>query len=77
MTVHAVTFENLLTVAVAAGIAGVGVTAIFSLALLGAARSVEYRREGRFAAGWSLLAVVASLGVIAAAVAGIYAVAAL
>jgi len=77
MIVFAVTFENLIVVAVAAGVAGVGVTAVFSLALLGGARSLEHRREGRPALGWTILAAAASLGVLGFAAAGIYAVAAL
>jgi hypothetical protein len=75
MTVLAVTFENLLTVAVAAGVAGIGVTAIFSLAVLGAARSAEARHAGRSATGWSALTVLAACGVLAASVAGLYVVA--
>ena len=76
MTVFAVTFENLVTVAIAASLAGIGVTGIFSLALLGTARSMEARREKRVAWGWSALAFICGAGVVFAAAAGIYAVAA-
>jgi hypothetical protein len=75
MTVFAVTFGDLLTVAIAASVAGVGVTAIFSLAILGATRRKERRREGAPARGWTALAVVAGAGVLLASVVGIYAVA--
>ena len=77
MTVFAVTFENLLSVAIAAALAGVGVTGVFALTVLGAARSSEARREGRLALGWSALAVLGAIGVLAAVAAGIYAVSAL
>ncbi len=75
MTVLAVTFGDLVTVAVAASVAGIGVTAIFSLAILGATRRAERRREGASAAGWTVLAVVAGAGVLLASAVGIYAVA--
>ena len=77
MTVFAVTFTNLVTVAISAMLAGVGVTAVFSLCLLGASRASERRRAGKSAGAWTLLAVVAGSGVLAASVLGIYAVAAL
>jgi hypothetical protein len=77
MTVVAVTFTNLVTVAIAALVAGIGVTAIFSLCLLGASRASERRRAGRSAGAWTLLAVVAGAGVLAVSALGIYAVAAL
>jgi hypothetical protein len=76
MSLFAVTFENLIAVAIAASISGVGVTAVFSLALLGAARSIESRREGRPALAWTTLAIAAGAAVLAAVAAGIIAVAA-
>jgi len=76
MSIFAVTFMNLVKVAVAALVAGIGVTAIFSLCLLGATRATERRRAGEAAAGWTLLAIVAGVGVLGASVLGIYAVAA-
>ncbi len=75
MTVFAVTLGDLLTVVVAASVAGVGVTAIFSLAILGATRRQERRRQGVSAGGWTALAVVAGAGVLLASAVGIYAVA--
>ena len=75
MTVFAVTFENLVTVAVAAAPAGIGVTAVFSLALLAVIRGAEARRAGRSAGAWPVLATVATAGVVLASVAGIYVVA--
>ena len=77
MTVLAVTFTNLVTVAIAALAAGIGVTATFSLCLLGATRAMERRRAGRGAAAWTLLAIGAGVGVVGASALGIYAVAAL
>ncbi len=77
MTVHAVSFADLGTVVIAAMLAGVGVTTIFSLCLLGASRASERRRAGAGARAWTLLAVVAGSGVLAVSALGIYAVAAL
>jgi hypothetical protein len=73
----AVHFEDLLRVVIAATVAGVGVTAIYSLALLGVARTIDAHRSGRPSGGWPVLAVVAGLGVLASAALGVYAVAAL
>ncbi len=75
MTVLAVTFGDLVTVAVAAAAAGVGVTAVFSLALLAAVRGAEARRAGRSPVAWTALAVTAGAAVLAACAAGVYAVA--
>ncbi len=77
MIVFAVSFGDLVTVAIAAMVAGIGVTAVFSLCLLGASRASERRRAGRSAGAWTLLAVVAGAGVLAVSALGIYAVAAL
>lgn len=53
--------------------AGIGVTAAFALAILGATRAVDLRRDGRaFAAGgYAALMVLAFAGVVAAVVFGI------
>jgi len=75
MTVFAVTFENLIEVAIAASIAGVSVTGIFSFAILGTSRSIEARRQGRSAWGGTAVAVAGMVGVVVAAALGIYAVA--
>ena len=50
--------------------AGLGVTAVFALALLGTTRAVDLRRNGRFpeAVAFAALALVASAGVAAAVV---------
>jgi uncharacterized membrane protein YhaH (DUF805 family) len=71
----AVTITDLLYVVVAASAAGVGVTAIYSMALLGAARTMVARREGRSPGLWVVLTFVCGVGVLAAAALGIYAVA--
>ena len=76
MIVFAVTFENLVEVAIAASIAGVTVTGIFSLAILGTSRGPEARRQGRPAWRWTALAFAGLFGTLAFAAAGIYAVAA-
>ena len=77
MIVFAVTFENLVEGAIAASVAGVTVTGIFSLAILGTSRSLEARRPGRSAWGWTAVAFASVVGVLLAAAGGIYAVAAL
>ena len=58
---------------VAAFIAGVGVTLIFSLAILGASRFVDLSRDGRSAGAiaFGALAVVALLAALVAVVVGI------
>jgi hypothetical protein len=50
--------------------AGLGVTAVFTMALLGATRFVDYRRDGRMAeaAVFGIVAAVGSAGVAAAVV---------
>ena len=50
--------------------AGLGVTVVFTLALLGATRFVDFRRDGRMveATVFGVVAVVASAGVAAAVV---------
>ena len=63
----------LLNVLWASALGGVGVTAIFSLALLGATRAGDLRRDGRVAAAgaYAVLTAVASVTVVAALVFGV------
>jgi NCAIR mutase (PurE)-related protein len=76
MMVFAVTFENLIEVAIVASVAGITVTGIFSFAILGTSRSLEARRQGRSAWRWTVVAFAGLFGVLLFAAAGIYAVAA-
>ena len=71
--IPAVTLYALLEVIAASLIAGVGVTAIFSVAILGAVRSQDSRRERRRAIylAWAALAIVALCGVAAAVISGL------
>jgi len=68
----AVELGDLARVAVAATVAGVGMTAVFSLALLAAIRS----REGPGRVGWRLLSMGAGVATLALVALGVYAVAA-
>ena len=63
----------LLRTIAAAAVSGIGVALIFSLAILGAARFLEYGRDGRSAAAaaFGLLSVVALLAAAAAVTVGI------
>jgi hypothetical protein len=55
---------------VSALVAGVGITAVFALAIYGGTRFMDFRREGRDVAGWALGAVaLLALAGFAAAVA--------
>jgi hypothetical protein len=65
--------QALLKTVVAAFIAGVGVTLIFSLAILGASRFVDRSRDGRpaAAAGFGALGLVALVAALAAVTLGI------
>ena len=65
--------KELLQTVVAALVAGVGITLIFSLALLGAARFADMNREGRplAAAAFGTLAVVGVLAFLGAIAVGI------
>jgi hypothetical protein len=65
--------QALLKTVVAAFVAGVGVTLIFSLAILGAARFADRSRDGRpvAAVAFGALAVVALAGAAAAVTIGI------
>jgi hypothetical protein len=55
---------------VAALAAGIGITAVFAVAIYGSTRFLDFRREGRDAAAWAFGAVAAlAVGVFAAAVA--------
>ncbi|MEA2143546.1 MAG: hypothetical protein QOI64_1976 [Solirubrobacteraceae bacterium] len=67
-----VDFDTLGRVAVASFIAGVGVTAIFSLAIHGAVKFVDSRRDGRplEAAVYAGLTTLSLLGSVAALVLG-------
>jgi hypothetical protein len=67
-----VDFNTLGRVALAAFIAGVGVTAVFSLAIHGAVRLIDSRRDGRplEAALYGTLTTLALLGSVAALVLG-------
>ena len=58
----------LLRTIAAASVSGVGIALIFSFAILGAARFVEYGRDGRVAAA-AAFAVVAVVALVAAAAA--------
>jgi hypothetical protein len=63
----------LLKTVAAAAIAGIGIAFIFSFAILGAARFVEYGRDGRPAAAglFGILAIIALLASAAAVTVGI------
>jgi hypothetical protein len=63
----------LLNVLWASLLGGVGVTAVFSLALMGATRAVDLRRDGRVAAAtaYAVLTAVAGATVVAALVFGV------
>ena len=65
---------ELLRVVAAAFVAGIGVTAVFSLAIAGAVRFVDERRAGRSgpAVVYGLLAAVALIACAAAVAAGIF-----
>lgn len=65
--------QALLKTIVAAFVAGVGVTLIFSLAILGASRFADMNRDGRplAATAFGALAIVALLGALAGVTAGI------
>jgi cation transporter-like permease len=55
---------------VAALVAGIGITAVFALAIYGGTRFLDFRREGREAEAWAVGAVAAvALAAFAAAVA--------
>jgi hypothetical protein len=68
-----VDFETLGRVALASFIAGVGVTAVFSLAIHGAVRFIDSRRDGRplEAALYGTLTTISLLGSVAALVLGL------
>jgi hypothetical protein len=68
-----VDLDTLGRVAVASFIAGVGVTAVFSLAIHGAVRFIDSRRDGRplEAAVYGTLTTVSLLGSVAAIVLGV------
>ena len=78
MSVLAVGVGDLLHVVLVSMVAGVGVTVVFAVTILGAVRSNEARRAHHAAAGlaWGALSLVAGLGVCAAVFAGLSVVAA-
>lgn len=78
MSVLALGLGDLLHVVLVSLAAGVGVTVVFAVTILGAVRSNEARRAHHAAAGlaWGVLSLVAGLGVCAAVLAGLSVVAA-
>ncbi len=77
MTVLAVGFADLLKVVLVSLAAGLGVTVIFALAIVGAIRAKDAGRQGHGAAGaaWAGLSLAALVGVAAAVLAGLWVVA--
>ena len=77
MIVVAVGFADLLTVVVASLGAGLGVTVIFALAIVGAIHAKDAGRAGHRAAStaWAGLSLAALVGVAAAVLAGLWVVA--
>ena len=65
--------EALRDTVLAALVAGIGVTVVFSLAILGVARSIDLSRDGRgiAAAAFGVLGVLALIATVAAVVIGI------
>ncbi len=78
MTVLALGLGDLLHVMLVSLAAGVGVTVVFAITILGAVRSTEARRAHHAAAGfgWGAVSLVAGLVVCAAVFAGLSVVAA-
>lgn len=77
MTVVAVGVGALLEVILVSLVAGLGVTVIFAVAILGAIRARDARREDRGAArvAWHSVSLVALLGVAAAVLGGLWVIA--
>lgn len=73
MTVMALGDGVLLQVILVALGAGIGVTVIFALAIVGAVQARDARRERRAVSGvaWGVLSLVATLGVVALVLVGI------
>ncbi len=73
MTPLAVELASLLQVVAVSLVAGIGITAVFSVALMGIIRSRESRRDKRSGArfGWGALGVLATLLFTAAVVQGL------
>ena len=69
----AVDWDAVLSVIWTSLVAGVGVTAIFALAILGATRAIDLRRDGRVAAAgaYALLMALAFAAVVAAVAFGV------
>lgn len=68
-----VDWEGILDVVAVSFVAGVGVTAVYALAVLGITRVADANRDGRAraAAAYGALAIVAFAAVVAACIAGI------
>ena len=77
MTVVAVGVGALLEVIVVSLVAGLGVTVIFAVAILGAIRARDARREDRTGAGlaWHGISLVALVGVAVAVLGGLWVIA--
>ena len=77
MTVVAVGVADLLEVILVSLVAGLGVTVIFAVAILGAIRARDARREDRGGAGlaWDGVSLAALLGVAAAVLGGLWVIA--
>lgn len=77
MTIVAVGVGALLEVVLVSLIAGLGVTVIFAIAILGAIRGRDARREDRGGAGlaWHGVSLAALLGVTAAVLGGLWVIA--
>lgn len=74
MILPAVSIADLVQVAVVSLVAGVGVTAVFALAIVGAVHANDARRERRAvpSAAWGGLSLLAIVVVAAAVLAGIW-----
>ena len=77
MTVLAVSVADLLQVMIVSLVAGLGVTIVFALAIVGAIHARDAHREDREAArlAWGGVSVAALIGVAAAVLAGLWVVA--
>lgn len=76
MTVLAVSVGDLVQVVVVSLVAGLGVTVVFALAILGAIRARDAHREDRGAArvAWGGVSLAALVGVAVAVLAGLWVV---
>lgn len=71
--IAAIEWGKLLQVIWVSLLAGVGITALFSMVIYGSTRAAESRREGRstLATGYGVMAVVAGVAVVALVVFGL------